>query len=342
MNTSLFQRIPKIDLHCHLDGSLRLSTLVELATEQGVSLPATTAEALRPLVCVGPDCTSLLEYLKAFKITGAVLHTAEALRRVAYELLEDCAQENIRYLEVRYAPFFHLGRGLSPAQTVEAVLLGLYEGARDFGIQSGLILCAIRSLPADCSLEVARLCVAFRERGVVGFDLAGKEAEYPPLLHQEAFVFAKQHNLSYTIHAGEGAGATSLQEALQLGAQRIGQGVRIQEDPSVLAFLRDHQIPIEMCPSSNAQTKAVSSLEEHPLLHYLRQGLKVTVNTDNRLITDTTLSQELALCYQVLGASFEELQQLALNSVDSAFVPLATKQGLRQEFIRAYKTLLPA
>ncbi len=325
----LIHALPKTDLHCHLDGSLRLTTILDLAKQQQVTLPASTEEGLLPYVYAGPECASLVEYLRAFDTTLSVLQTEEALFRVAYELAEDCAKENVRYFEVRYAPVLHTQKGLSLSTIVEAVLRGLKQAEDDFGIQSGVILCGIRSFSKESSLETAKLCVEYKHKGVVAFDLAGAELGHPPMEHQEALDLIHKNYLSCTIHAGEADGASSVVNALFAGhAHRIGHGTRIYEDPGLVDYIRDHQIPLEICPSSNVQTKAIPSLAKHPLYDYYRKGLVVTINTDNRLVTNTTITQELWLCHKQFGFSLDELKQLIRNGVQSGFLPQPQKKAL--------------
>lgn len=334
---ALLRKLPKVDLHCHLDGSVRVSTLLELAREQGVTLRADNEADLFRLVYAGPTCASLVEYLRGFDITLSVLQTEAALRRVAFELVEDCAADGVRYVEVRYAPLLHQQRGLSLEKIVEAVWSGLQAGTKQTGVDARMILCALRTSSSDASLETAKLCVALRQSGVVAFDLAGAEAGYPPSLHAQAFDWIHQHQLGCTIHAGEAAGADSIAQALHpAGAQRLGHGTRLQEDAGLLVYVRDRRIPLEVCLSSNAQTKAVTSLGQHPALQYHRAGVVVTLNTDNRLITHTTMTQELAVCKDVLGASMEELRAMVLAGVQAAFLPWPQRQILASEIDEAW------
>src|SRR5215471_16921077 len=305
------QKLPKTDLHCHLDGSLRLATILELAAEQGVKLPADSPDRLSKLIYPGDACRSLDDYLKAFDITLSVLQTEEALYRAAYELAEDAAKENVWYLEVRYAPILHTRRGLRLPQIVEAVIQGLRRGERDFGIRTGVILCGIRSISAEASLRMAELCVAFKNRGVVAFDLAGAEYNYPAKHHKEAFQLILNNNVNCTAHAGEAYGPESIAQAIHYcGAHRIGHGTRLRENGDLLNYVNDHRIPLEICLSSNVQTRAVPHLAAHPLPFYYSYGLRVTINTDNRLMTNTTVSKELLLIHQKYGFALADLKEL--------------------------------
>ncbi len=324
---SLFQRLPKTDLHVHLDGSMRLETVLDLARQQGVSLPAQDPSGLRAAMHVGENTGSLVKYLEAFDITLAVLQTADALYRAAYELAEDAAAENVRYMEVRYSPMLHTRNGLRLTQIVETVLRAMHDAGQAFGIEVRLILCGIRNISPQSSLEMAELVVAYKNRGVVGFDLAGAEYDYPPKDHQEAFALVRRNNINVTIHAGEAYGPASVAQALHVcGSHRIGHGCRLREDGDLLHYVVDHRIPLECCPSSNVQTGAVRSLDSHPIKLYYNLGSRVTVNTDNRLITDTTASNELWILHSKLGFSLADIKQVILNGFKSAFLPFHEKR----------------
>jgi len=324
---SFFQRLPKTDLHVHLDGSLRVETILALAQEQGVELPATDIPGLRSAIHAGENTGSLVKYLEAFGITLAVLQTKEALHRVAYELAEDAARENVAYMEVRYAPMLHVQQGLRLTEVVETVLRGLHDAQHDHGIESRLILCGIRNISPESSLEMAELVVAYKGRGVVGFDLAGAENDHPAKDHHEAFSLVRRNNINVTIHAGEAYGPASIAQALHdCGAHRIGHGCRLREDGDLLHYVVDHRIPLECCPSSNVQTGAIASLPTHPLRLYHNLGARVTINTDNRLITDTTVSRELWLTHTEIGLSLGDIKQLLLNGFKSAFLPFHEKR----------------
>ncbi|MEZ4300312.1 MAG: adenosine deaminase [Polyangiaceae bacterium] len=322
-----FQQLPKTDLHVHLDGSLRLETILDLARKQNVELPANDAEGLRKVMHLGEDVGSLVEYLKAFDVTLAVMQNEESLYRVAYELAEDAARENVRYMEVRYAPMLHTRRGLRLTSVIEAVLAGLREAHEDWGIESNVIVCGIRNISPESSLEMAELAVAYKGRGVVGFDLAGGEDGHPAKHHKAAFQLVRDNNINTTIHAGEAFGPESIAQALHVcGAHRIGHGCRLREDGDLLHYVNDHRIPLEACPSSNVQTGAVRDLASHPLKLYQALGLRVTINTDNRLITDTTVSKELWLCNNKLGMPLSDIKGMIVAGFKSSFLPFHIKQ----------------
>jgi len=323
------RKLPKTDLHVHLDGSLRLSTILELARQDGIELPATTEAGLAAAMHVGENTGSLTEYLKAFDVTLRVLQTEAALTRVAYELGEDAAAEGVRYMEVRYSPMLHTRGSLSLTKVVEAVINGLRRAQDDFGIHSNVIICGIRNISPESSLEMAELAVAYKNRGVVGFDLAGAEYDHPAKHHKDAFQLIRNNNINCTIHAGEAYGPESIEQALHVcGAHRIGHGCRLREDGDLLHYITDHRVPLECCPSSNVQTGAVRDLRSHPLKFYQDLGVRVTVNTDNRLITDTTVSKELFIVHTEMDVDWPSLKSIILNGFKSAFLPFHERRAM--------------
>jgi adenosine deaminase len=325
---SFFERLPKTDLHVHLDGSLRLETILELADTHGIELPGKTAAELKRAMHLGENTGTLVEYLKAFDVTLKVLQREDALVRAARELGEDAAKENVRYMEVRYAPMLHTRGGMRLTQVVEAVIEGLWQAKEEFGIESTLILCGIRNISPESSLEMAQLAVAYKGRGVVAFDLAGAEYDYPPKHHIPAFQLVRDNNINVTIHAGEAYGPASIHQAIhQCGAHRIGHGCRLREDGDLLHYVNDHRIALECCPSSNVQTGAVRDLSSHPLKLYYDLGVRVTINTDNRLITDTTVSKELWLCHTQMGMGLADIKHMVLNGFKASFMPFHLKQA---------------
>ncbi len=325
----VFRALPKTDLHVHLDGSLRVGTILELAERQGVELPAKDEAGLLAAIGCGRHCGSLVEYLRGFDITLAVMQTEDALERIAFELAEDAHRENVRYMEVRYSPMLHTQRGLKLTAVVEAVLEGLARAEQTYGITGNVIICGIRNISPESSYQMAELAVAYKGRGVVGFDLAGAEADFPAKHHRDAFQLVRDNNINTTIHAGEAYGPDSIAQAIHVcGAHRIGHGVRLRENGDLLHYLNDHRIPLECCPSSNVQTGAVKDLAAHPLKLYFDLGLRVTVNTDNRLITDTTVSRELWLVHTVMGVPFREIRSMIVAGFKSAFRPFHEKQAV--------------
>ncbi|MDP2471272.1 MAG: adenosine deaminase [Candidatus Palauibacterales bacterium] len=320
--------LPKAELHLHLDGSLRPSTILELAEDAGVSLPYADERSLYDYLFV-QDGRDLVDYLKRFELTLSVMQTAESLERTAFELCEDAVSENVRYLEIRYSPVLHQQGDLSLEEAVEAPLRGVRRAEAELGVKAGLIVCAIRNFPPSTSVQLAELAVAFKGRGVVAFDLAGGEAGNPALDHVEAFRVALRGNLGVTIHAGEAAGADSIAQALhECGAHRIGHGTRLYEDPELLEYVADHQVPIEVCLTSNVQTHAVESFDDHPLRRYFDAGIPVSLHTDNRLMSGTTLTREYARAAEHQGFSEDGLVELVRNGFRSAFLPWRQKQDL--------------
>ena len=274
----LLERLPKTDLHVHLDGSLRPETMMELAREYGQELPVWDAEALRAYMHVR-DATNLVDYLTRFDITLRVMQRPEALERIAYELAEDAARENVRYMEVRYSPVLHTQEGLKLPETVEAPLAGLRRAETDFGIHTGLIICGIRNMSPLTSMDLADLTVTFKQKGVVAFDLAGAEYNYPAKKHRDAFYRVVNANVAATIHAGEAYGPESIHQALHYcNANRIGHGTRLWEDPDLMRYVNDFRIPLEICLTSNVQTHAVAGYEAHPLRLYYDEGIVVTTS----------------------------------------------------------------
>ncbi|HET9949095.1 MAG TPA: adenosine deaminase [Longimicrobiales bacterium] len=324
--------LPKAELHVHLDGSLRPATMLELARERGGRLPEREAEALaRRMLVTG--ATRLEEYLEPFRITLSLLQDAPALERAAYELAEDHAAENVRYVEVRFCPALSTERGLAADEVLDAVLAGLARARRDHGIESRVIVCALRTLPPAASREMAELAVAYQDRGVCAFDLAGAEAGYPVHDHLEAFRLAEAAGLGITIHAGEGFGTPSIQEALELAhATRIGHGTRLGEDPELLERVRDAGIPLEVCLTSNVQTRVAPSYEEHPVRRYFDEGVRVCLCTDNRLMSGVTLTDEYRRARDALGFTGEELAQVARTAFACAFLPEEARRGLLEGF----------
>ncbi|HJR41404.1 MAG TPA: adenosine deaminase, partial [Gemmatimonadaceae bacterium] len=335
----LLTKLPKAELHCHLDGSVRPATLLELAREYGKPMPADDSEALAEYMLVR-DARSLEDYLERFEITLSVLQRPEALERAAYELVEDAARDGVRYIEMRYAPVLNVGEGLSLGEAVEEPLRGIARAEKDFGVRARVIVCALRHLAPEISLELARLAVAYKDRGVVGFDLAGGERGNPASRHAPAFAFARQHDLAVTVHAGEGDGADSVRQAVHsCCAHRLGHATHLIEDPALTQYVNDRRIALEICLTSNVQTHAVPSYDAHPLREYFDQGLMVVLNTDNRLMSGTTLTEEYWLAARHLDFTFDELSRVALDSFASSFLPWQERLALLEEMRREIATL---
>jgi adenosine deaminase len=322
----VLQRLPKTDIHCHLDGCLRPRTMLELAEEQGVRLPTRNLTKLTRLLQAGHRTRSLGDYLRIFDLTLSVLQRRDALYRAAYELAEDAAAENIRHLEVRYSPVLHRKRRMPWEDIVEAVIEGLRDAGAKRQMSTGVIICGIRSMNPKVSIALAELAVAYKGRGVLAFDLAGQEKDYPAKAHRAAFELILKNNINSTVHAGEAFGPQSIAQALHYcGAHRIGHGTRLREDADLMRYVNDHRIPLEVCLSSNVQTRAVKNIHEHPFAYYFRQGLRVTLNTDSRLVSATTVSQELALASRAFRLSPYEIKRIVIMGFKSSFLPYAQK-----------------
>ncbi|MGZ8391202.1 MAG: adenosine deaminase [Gemmatimonadales bacterium] len=328
LTRELIGRLPKAELHVHLDGSLRPETMIDLARMAKVVLPSYEPEPLRRFMLVD-DAADLQDYLDKFDLTIPLLQTPEAVERVAYEMVEDAARDNIRYLEVRYCPHLSQRQGMTLNEVMQAELRGLARGERDFGVVARVINCSLRHYAPAVSVEIAECSVAFRDQGVVAFDLAGGEAGRPPGIHRAAFDVASQGLLGVTVHAGEAAGAQSIADAVQLcHADRIGHGTRLYESPDLQAYIRDRQILIEANITSNVQTRAVSRASEHPVRGYFDAGLNVTLCTDGWLMAGVSLSDEYWLAHDQLGFNRAEIDRMILNAFEGAFLPLPERLEL--------------
>lgn len=329
----IIREAPKVLLHDHLDGGLRAQTIIELADEIGYKkLPTKNPKELAEWFHRGAYKGNLKEFLEGFEHTCAVMQTREALKRVAYEMIEDMKNDGVVYVETRFAPVFHTNKGLHMDEIVESVLEGLEEGKKNFGVGYGLILCGMRNMKN--TLEIAELAVNFRKKGVVGFDLAGEEGGYPPKKHIEAFQFIQRANFNITIHAGEAFGKESIWQAIQwCGAHRIGHGTRIIEDIALSSdgeviglgelaqYILDKRIPIEICLSSNLHTGAIDKLENHPFVILFKNKFRVFLNTDDRLMSDTTLTKEYLIAQDLFKINLDDIEKLNINAMKSAFLP---------------------
>ncbi len=324
--------LPKVLLHEHLDGGLRPATVIELARDHGYDgLPTTDPGELAAWFHRGAQRGNLPEYLEGFIHTIAVMQSPEALERVAYEFIEDMYDDGVVYAEVRFAPVYHTGGGLTQDEVVAAVIRGLKRGEREFGVRWGLIICAMRHMKT--SLEAAELAIRCRDMGVVGFDLAGGEHGFPPKKHVEAFQAIERANFYITIHAGEAYGPESIWQALQYcGAHRLGHATRLRDDIEVFPdgtmrlgrlaqYVLDRRVPLEMCLLSNLHTGACENLQEHPFGLFFRRGFRVCLNTDDRLMSDTTMTRETTLATELFDLSLADLEKLSLNAMKSAFTP---------------------
>jgi adenosine deaminase len=325
------QSVPKTDLHVHLDGCLRPNTILELAREYGVELPMTDVDELADYLFV-QDARNQEDYLARFELTLSVMQHADALERIAYELCEDAAAENVVYMEIRYSPILHTQLDLSLPETVEAPLRGIRRAERDFGIRTNLIVCGIRNMDPDVSRDLAELTVDFKERGVVAFDLAGGEAGNPARKHRDAFYVVRNANIGITVHAGEAYGPESIHQALHdCGANRIGHGTRLFEDPDLMQYVNDFRVPIEVCLTSNVQTRATEDFASHPVRGYFDEGLLVSLHTDNRLMSGTMVTEEYVRAWKHLDFAPAELAEMILNGFRSSFLHHRDRAALLAE-----------
>ncbi len=330
---NIIREVPKVLLHDHLDGGLRPETIIELAEQQKYDkLPTNDPTKLAEWFHQGANKGNLIEYLQGFEHTCGLMQTKNALERVAYEMMEDMKNDGICYVETRFAPILHLEKGLHYDDVVTSVLAGLERGKKDFGVGYGLILCGMRNMKT--SLEIAELAVNYRNKGVVGFDLAGEEGGYPPKDHLDAFHFIQRENFNITIHAGEAFGKESIWQAIQFcGAHRIGHATRLLEDVvmgpnnEVLSlgelsqYVLDKRLPLEICLLSNVHTGAIDKLENHPFDIFYKKRFRVFLNTDDRLMSDTTLTKEYMTAAQTFGITLDDIERLNINAMKSAFIP---------------------
>ena len=325
-------QLKKIDLHCHLDGSLSEQVIRELAGSAGIPLPAGEQE-LSARLRVEDDCKSLAEYLCHFDIPVACLCSEQNLRRAALDVMRQAAEENVVYMEVRFAPLLCVRPGLSCEQVIESVVRGMEDARERYGILGGAILCGMRHDTVEDNIAMMKTGRAFLGQGVCAVDLAGDEAAHSVLEQKAFFEAAQKLAMPYTIHAGECGSAQSVRDALSLGTKRIGHGIAMRDDAKTRAFCRENGVGIEMCPVSNLQTKAVSSWEEYPLRSYLDEGLKATVNTDNRTVSNTSITRELRTLREKMALTDAEMVLLMRNAVEVSFLDADTQQTLLKEIL---------
>lgn len=347
LSKELLRSLPKVLLHDHLDGGVRPETVIALAQESGYKkLPTPHPKELAVWFHRGATRGSLPLFLEGFEHTCGVMQTESALERVAYETMEDMKNDGVVYLETRFAPVFHTGKGLHLETIVQSVLHGLERGKKDFGVQYGLILCAMRHMKPAVSQEIAELAVDFRNKGVVGFDLAGEEGGYPPKKHVDAFHYIQRENFNITIHAGEAFGKESIWQAIQwCGAHRIGHATRLIEDMKVkegavlnmgtlAQYVLDKRIPLEICLTSNLHTGAVKDLKDHPFGILHRYKFRLTLNTDDRLMSNITLTDEYQTAAEVFHLGLDDLEKLTINAMKSAFLPYKKRIALIYDVIK--------
>lgn len=347
LDVETIRRIPKVCLHEHIDGGMRPATIIEIAGKEGIDLPTKDPRALGEWFRRGAQRGSLPLYLEGFRYTIAALQTEEALERAAFEALEDFARENVVYAELRFHPGFHTQKGLTVEDVMAATAAGCRRARERYGIEWGLIVCAMRNMDPKVSLEMAELAVDWRDRGAVGFDLAGEEAGHPPKKHVEAFQYCQRQNFNITIHAGEAFGQESIWQALQwCGAHRLGHATRLTDDLAIqdgkivrmgrlAQYVLDHRIPLEICLLSNVHTAAAPSLEAHPFPVLYRYKFRVNLNTDDRLMSGTSMTTELKTAVDAYGLTFDDLEKITINSMKSAFIPYKRRCALIYNQIKA-------
>lgn len=321
--------IPKIDLHCHIDGSVRPETIIELAEKHNIAIPSYDKDKIREFLVAPADCKSLVDYLKVFDIPEKVMQSEDALRRVTFELYEDAAKENVKYMEVRFAPMMHTFNGLTLEKVIESVVKGLKDAEAKYEIKGNVILCCMRNQSEDDAFKVIEAGREFLGKGVAAIDLCAAELDNFCDKFIEAAKFAKSIGYRITIHAGEtGVGMNVYDAVTKLGAERIGHGVYIKDCDKAYRIVKDNNVTLEMCPTSNVQTKAVESIEEHPFRNFYDDGIKVTVNTDNRTVSDTNMTKECRILFDDFKLGKDDYRKIYINSVNAAFTDDKTKEWL--------------
>lgn len=335
MNRETIKELPKIELHCHLDGSVRPHILAEIAETQGVTLPY-EEDALAEAMSAPVETESLAEYLKCFDVVLPLLQQVEALELVAYDLIAQVSEENVRYIEVRYAPMLFTHQGLSLSEIINAVTAGIKRGEESFNVKANTLLCGMRHHTPAQNKEVVAAVKEHLGKGVVGFDLAGDEASFPTKEFAEIITLANEQNLPLTLHAGECGCPHNVRESIELGATRIGHGIAIHKDDDLLKKCVAEEVIVEMCPTSNLQTKAVPSLADYPFEKFLDAGLKICLNTDNRTVSNTTLTDEYLKLSQWYGITYQTMATFNHNAVDGAFITSSEKNNLHEMLTTAY------
>ena len=325
------RNLPKIELHCHLDGSVRPETALDIARKEGIALPGEDIDTIRDLMSVADDCPSLDEYLKRFELPGLVMQTESALERIAYELMEDAAAENVKYMEIRFGAQLHRAKGLSLSRVIGSVVRGIKRAEVDFDITGNVILTSLRGFSMESLYEIIEAGREFLGKGVVALDLGAHEAEGFASSYKEPFKLARESGYRITVHAGEAGSGNNVLEAVRLlGAERIGHGVHLKTSPEACDLVKQKGVHLEICPTSNIQTKAVPSYREHPVMDFMREGISVSINTDNRTVSSTDLCHEIDIVSRWNGMTGEEYRQIYLNSVKASFASEEIKARLRE------------
>lgn len=327
----MINKLPKIELHCHLDGSVRVDTIIDIAKKENIKLESYEKCDVEKLVQVPNDCTSLNEYLKRFDLANKVMQSRENIKRVTFELLEDAQKENVKYIEVRFAPLLHLNGGLSIEEVIQSAIDGINEAEKMYDIKGNIILCCMRTMSEDDAILVVEEGKKFLNKGVVAIDLAGPEEEGFVKKYKKAIELARSYGYNITIHAGEAASSQNVIDAINLAkAQRIGHGVRIKDMKEAYELVKETKVVLEMCPTSNIQTKAVEDFRKYPLYDFYKNGINVSINTDNRTVSNIDLSNEIKLISDKFNIDKDEYIDIYLNTVNATFADECTKEWLRR------------
>lgn len=336
MRRDLVKKLPKVELHCHLDGSIRPQTLRKIADQQEIPLP-TDNEQLNALLVAPENCHDLNEYLERFDLVLTCLQTEAALQTAAFDIISQAAEENIKYIEVRFAPSLHTEKGLSLPKIITAVLAGLNEGEKQFGVKSNALLCGMRHEELQSIEQIVHLADTFKQSGIVGFDLAGNEVDFPPYTFEETLDLVNHLDIPLTLHAGECGCGKNVADAVKLGAKRIGHGIALKDTPEYFSLLQQNNVLVEMCPTSNFQTKTVTSLAEYPFKTFLDAGINICINTDNRTVSGTTLTDEYMKLHEWYDITYQDMETLNHNAVNGAFIPDSEKQLLHDRLSSGYQ-----
>ncbi len=336
--SKIIRDFPKVDLHCHLDGSVRPQTIIDIAIKENIAIPSRELKEFEKSVKVFGECNSLKKYLDKFELPIKVMQKEEDIYRITTELLEDVSKDNVKYIEIRFAPFNHMEKGLKAEEVIEAVLKAMKYGRKKYGVMSNLILCAMRHESVENSKLLFEIGKEYLKNGVVAVDLAGNEQDFPPEIHKEAFDLAEKYGFHCTIHAGETGIEENIIKSIEiLHAERIGHGVFAFKDEKVVKYLKDKQIPLEMCITSNVGTKAVESYKTHPIKKYLDEGLIITVNTDNMTVSNVSINDEFNHLMKEQDFTLEDIKKVVKNGIEASFASEDDKNILRKEYEEALK-----
>ena len=325
-----FEKLPKIELHCHLDGSVRPSTIIELANIKNIDIPSKNIQEIKNMMVAPKDCKSLDEYLKRFELPGLIMQDEDSLERIAFELMEDASKENIVYIEIRFAPLLHINKGLNTKQVIESVLKGIKKAESIYDIKGNLILSCMRTMSVESSYDVIEAGKEYLNNGVVAVDLCSSENEQFCEKFEEPIALARSYGYRVTIHAGEtGIGENVYDAITLLKAERIGHGVFIKDCEKAYNLVKENNVTLEMCPTSNLQTKAIKNIENYPLNNFHKDGIKVSLNTDNRTVSDIDLTNEYNIIFNNFEMSEDDYKTIYLNSVEASFADENIKNKLR-------------